>query len=383
MIHPKIETARAARNLEVKVYSRGGIEDSAMLTSKRFQMLYMEEEPVIVYVWLLREQCLVFLEFIAEKIQKVENVYKEYAIGIFEVEFRINLIPNPTKVNNVMIGMDWLGRNQAIVVCAGQLVVSKVEFGFDVILGSAPLRRLLIVWRHLGSKSYRVCMSTRRRRLSTRVASFGVRHLRVVRKKNGSHCMCGGNRKLNKVTIRSFKGQVGTVGIGCLKCRSASGIRDFTTKLCEAPILMPPEGTQRRWLVVVNDCDNEILHHPGEANVVADALSRKLSSVFLRIALLKVTMTTSFLEMIRQAQEEACRVRNQNKERVRGGTRQTLLEEAHESRFSTHYGAAEMCRDLKIDYWWPEMKLDVARYVESCLTCLKVEVEHQKPHGKM
>ncbi|KAJ9560298.1 LOW QUALITY PROTEIN: hypothetical protein OSB04_005458 [Centaurea solstitialis] len=77
----------------------------------------------------------------------------------------------------------------------------QVEFEFDVILGSAPLQRLLIVWRHLGSKSYRV--ATRRRRSSARVASFGVRHLRVVRKKNGSHRMCSGNRKLNKVTIRS------------------------------------------------------------------------------------------------------------------------------------------------------------------------------------
>lgn len=61
-------------------------------------------------------------EFLAEKIQEVENVYNEYTIEIFEVEFRVNLIPIPTKVINVMIGMDWLSRNQAIVVCASQLV---------------------------------------------------------------------------------------------------------------------------------------------------------------------------------------------------------------------------------------------------------------------
>ena len=32
---------------------------------------------------------------------------------------------------------------------------------------------------------------------------------------------------------------------------------------------------QRRWLELVKDYDVEILHHPGKANVVADALSRK------------------------------------------------------------------------------------------------------------
>ena len=32
---------------------------------------------------------------------------------------------------------------------------------------------------------------------------------------------------------------------------------------------------QRRWLELVKNYDIEILYHPGKANVVADALSRK------------------------------------------------------------------------------------------------------------
>ncbi|KAJ9557272.1 hypothetical protein OSB04_011886 [Centaurea solstitialis] len=65
---------------------------------------------------------------------------------------------------------------------------------------------------------------------------------------------------------------------------------------------------------------------------------------------------------------------------VTSGARQTLLEEAHKSRFSIHPGATKMYRDLRADYWWPGMKREVARYVESCLTCLKVKAEHQRPH---
>ncbi|KAJ9546708.1 hypothetical protein OSB04_019251 [Centaurea solstitialis] len=165
---------------------------------------------------------------------------------------------------------------------------------------------------------------------------------------------------------------------------------------------------QRRWLDVVKDYDCEILYHPGKANVVAEALSRKTTHTPLRIAHLKMAVTNSFLDLIRRTQEDASLGENQNKERVRGqlslmvrdsrglltrhdrvwvplagGARQTLLEEAHKSTFSIHPGATKMYRDLRADYWWPGMKREVARYVESCLTCLKVKAEHQKPHGKL
>ncbi|GJW03014.1 putative reverse transcriptase domain-containing protein [Tanacetum coccineum] len=40
-----------------------------------------------------------------------------------------------------------------------------------------------------------------------------------------------------------------------------------------------------------------------------------------------------------------------------------------------------MYQDLKLLYWWPNMKADIATYVSKCLTCAKVKVEHQKPSG--
>ncbi|KAJ9547416.1 hypothetical protein OSB04_019959 [Centaurea solstitialis] len=63
--------------------------------------------------------------------------------------------------------------------------------------------------------------------------------------------------------------------------------------------------------------------------------------------------------------------------------RQTLLDEAHKSKFSIHPGATKMYRDLETNYWWPRLKRDVAEYVEKCLTYLRVKVEHQRPHGKL
>ncbi|GJT79322.1 putative reverse transcriptase domain-containing protein [Tanacetum coccineum] len=37
--------------------------------------------------------------------------------------------------------------------------------------------------------------------------------------------------------------------------------------------------------------------------------------------------------------------------------------------------------DLKKLYWWPNMKADIATYVSKCMTCAKVKVEHQNPSG--
>lgn len=158
----------------------------------------------------------------------------------------------------------------------------------------------------------------------------------------------------------------------------------------------------------MKDYDCEILYHLGKANVVADALSRKTSFMIMKVESLRITVTTSLLDSIRVAQEEVVKEENQKEERIKGqmalmikdsrelltrygriwvpgmlNVRTTLLDEAHKSKFSIHPGAMKMYRDLKIDYWWPGMKRDVARYVERCLTCLRVKAEHQRPHGKL
>ena len=64
-----------------------------------------------------------------------------------------------------------------------------------------------------------------------------------------------------------------------------------------------------------------------------------------------------------------------------GGLQDTILEEAHKSKYSIHPGSDKMYKDLRNDYWWPGMKRSIARYEGKCLTCLKVKAEHQKPSG--
>ncbi|GKC18385.1 putative reverse transcriptase domain-containing protein [Tanacetum coccineum] len=58
-----------------------------------------------------------------------------------------------------------------------------------------------------------------------------------------------------------------------------------------------------------------------------------------------------------------------------------VMHESYKSKYSIHPGSDKMYQDLKLLYWWPNMKSDIATYVSKCLTCAKVKAEHQKPFG--
>ncbi|XP_071729181.1 uncharacterized protein [Rutidosis leptorrhynchoides] len=62
-----------------------------------------------------------------------------------------------------------------------------------------------------------------------------------------------------------------------------------------------------------------------------------------------------------------------------GGLRDLILNEAHKSRLYVHPGITKVYHDLKVLYWWPTMKADIAQYVEKCHICAQVKAEHQKP----
>ncbi|KAK8936665.1 hypothetical protein KSP39_PZI012024 [Platanthera zijinensis] len=187
---------------------------------------------------------------------------------------------------------------------------------------------------------------------------------------------------------------------------------------------------QRRWLEFIKDYDMDIHYHPGKANVVADALSRKSvggaaplynirllrelekaeiiplmtatdkqSQLFqmqihytLKDKILEATPKDTFLmNMI----EKVKRGENQSFTEQNGlvlmngrlcvpnvdSLRKEILYEAHNTPYSIHPGRTKMYHDLKEDYWWPGMKKDVITHIASCHTCQVVKAEHQKPGG--
>nr|GFA47460.1 hypothetical protein [Tanacetum cinerariifolium] len=75
---------------------------------------------------------------------------------------------------------------------------------------------------------------------------------------------------------------------------------------------------QGRWLELLSDYDCEIRYHPGKANVIADALSRKERELPLRVRALVKTIGLDLPRQILNAQTEARKPENIKKEDVGG-----------------------------------------------------------------
>ncbi|GJZ76345.1 putative reverse transcriptase domain-containing protein [Tanacetum coccineum] len=169
---------------------------------------------------------------------------------------------------------------------------------------------------------------------------------------------------------------------------------------------------QRRWLELLSDYDCEIRYHLGKVNVVADALSRKERDKPLWVQALVMTIGLDLPKQILEARIEAMKPENFKAEDVGGMIRKDFLKEklepradgtlclnnrswlpcygdlrtlimhkSHKLKYSAHPGFDKMYQDMKKLYWWPNMKADIATYVNKYLTCLKVKAEHQKPSG--
>ncbi|GJT74632.1 putative nucleotidyltransferase, ribonuclease H [Tanacetum coccineum] len=163
---------------------------------------------------------------------------------------------------------------------------------------------------------------------------------------------------------------------------------------------------QRRWLELLSDYDCELRYHPGKANVVADALSRKNRPKPLRVRALVMTIGLNLPARILNAQVEARKEENYGTEDLLGmikklepradGTlclknrswiplfgdlRALIMHESHKSKYSIHPRSDKIYQDLKKLYWWPNMKAKIATYVSKCMTCTKVKAEYQKPSG--
>ncbi|GKE80602.1 putative reverse transcriptase domain-containing protein, partial [Tanacetum coccineum] len=152
---------------------------------------------------------------------------------------------------------------------------------------------------------------------------------------------------------------------------------------------------QRRWLELLSDYDCDIRYHPGKANIITDALSRKEWSKPLRVRALVMTIGSNLPKQILEAQTDALKPKNLTAEDVGGMLRQDLtkerlkpradgtlclnnknwfscygdlrtlvMHESHKSKYSIHPGSNKIYQDLKQLYWWPNMKANIATYVE-------------------
>jgi hypothetical protein len=184
---------------------------------------------------------------------------------------------------------------------------------------------------------------------------------------------------------------------------------------------------QRRWLELIKDYDLEVHYHPGKANVVADALSRKVYCNHIELEpvsdplceemrrlnlevvqqgnLYALTAESNLYDRIVTAQrndedtqiikqklaegdpkytclqkdhQDVIRFRKRLLVPVDPEIKKVILDEAHMSKFSIHPSSTKMYQDLKQNFWWSNMKVDIAKYVAECDTCHRMKASHLK-----
>ena len=183
---------------------------------------------------------------------------------------------------------------------------------------------------------------------------------------------------------------------------------------------------------MIKDYDLEVHYHPGKANVVADALSRKaqcncmsmdvgvttlcdelcklnlevVSSGNLSYISVEPTLQEQIIraqvedkgvqvikDMIKQKAEKYKCFRQDSKGILWFGDRlvvpkdpelrKKILDEAHLSKFSMHPGSNKMYHDLRSLYWWTRMKREIAKYISECDTCQRIKASHLKAAGPL
>ncbi|KAA0051012.1 hypothetical protein E5676_scaffold675G00890 [Cucumis melo var. makuwa] len=240
-----------------------------------------------------------------------------------------------------------------------------------------------------------------------------------VKKRDGSMHLCIDYRELNKVTVKN--------------CYPLPKIDDFFDQLQGATIFykidlhsgyhqlrirdsdIPKTAFHSRYehyefivmsfgltnapavfMDLMNMVFKDFLDSFGKANVVADALSRKVSHLAALITeqrIIVARLNDLYLVekccLVEVGQDEEFSITSNDGlkfERrlfipVDNVVKTKLLTEAHNSLFFMHPGSTKMYQDLKRVYWWRNMNREVTNVVSRCLVCQQVKAQRQRPAG--
>ncbi|GJT12815.1 putative reverse transcriptase domain-containing protein [Tanacetum coccineum] len=316
-----------------------------------------------------------------ENLISTNTVTKGCTLTLLNQPFEIDLMPIKLGSFNIVIGMDWLSKYHAKILCDEKVVhipingetliikdvfledlpglppVHQVEFQIDLILGAAPVARTpyRLAPLEMQELSNQLQELADRGRFYSTNQGLHVDPAKIEAVKNWTS-------PTTPTEMRQFLGLASYYrrfieGLGAVLMQREKSIayasrqlkpheENFTTHVLELGavvftlkiwrhylygtkctvftdhkslqhILRQKELNmrQRRWLELLADYDCEICYHPGKANVMADALSRKKQIKPLRVKALIITVHPKLPSQILEAQNKSLmeeNVKNEN-----------------------------------------------------------------------
>ncbi|GJR89849.1 putative reverse transcriptase domain-containing protein [Tanacetum coccineum] len=361
------------------------------------------------------------------RVVSTNTVLKGCTLNLVNHIFEIDLMPIELGTFDVIIGMDWLIKHDVVIVCGEKVVriphgnkmlivesdkglpsPRQVEFRIDLVPGVAPVVRA--PYRLVPSEMKELSVQlTRYGHFEFQVMPFGLTNAPAVfmdlmnrvcnpyldkfvivfiddilvyskdDEEHGKHLkiimeLLNKERLYTKFSkcdfwldLVQFLGYVidhSGVHVDPTKIEAIKSWAAPTTptetlkqKLCSAPILALPEGTEDFMVY----CDTSLKGY----RAVLMQREKVIAYSSRQLKVHEENYTTHDLELGALPRFS--------------GLGDLVMHESYKSKYSIHPGSDKMYQDLKMLYWWPNMKEDITTYVSKCLTCAKVKVEHQKP----
>ncbi|GJW13419.1 putative reverse transcriptase domain-containing protein [Tanacetum coccineum] len=204
------------------------------------------------------------------RIIRLNTILRGYTLNFLNHPFNIDLMPVELGSLDVIIGMDWLAKYQAVIICAEKINKKEHEEHLKVILECAFKNEVLSLKFSTANFSF-----------TKKLCSAPILALPEGSKDFIAYCSASikglGNVLMQRETRHYLYGT---------KCTVFTDHRSLQHILNQKELNM----RQRHWLELLSDYDCEIRYHPRKANVVTDALSMKERIKPLRVRALVMTI---------------------------------------------------------------------------------------------
>nr|GEV52229.1 putative reverse transcriptase domain-containing protein [Tanacetum cinerariifolium] len=269
------------------------------------------------------------------------TVIQSCTLILLSQPFKIDLMPIKLGSFNVVIGMDWLSKNHARIICDEKVVHIPIDDETLIMRDRGFIRPSTSPWRALvlfvkkKDESFRMCIDyqelnklTLNNRYPLPMIDDLFDHLQgssaysKIDLRSGYHQLRVKDEDIPKTAFRMRSGS----GVNakrksyciCISTTQASLRELYHTRPRIRSSSKELNMRQRRWLELLADYDCEIRYHPGKANVVADALSQKERIKPLQVRALVMTLHPKLPSQILEAQTEAIKEENIEAENLRG-----------------------------------------------------------------